>query len=285
MAFSVNHILFPTDFSENAEHALPFAAEIAKKTGAQITLFHASQESMDLAPDFEKPVDQVITDSSKQFDQLLRSLDDQYQKLNISTVVEDGQTTTAILNQIDKHNADLIVMGTKGATGDRKAIFGSIASSVIKKSPVPILTIPNTSTLKHFQNIVFTSDYKEGDLVALDRTASLAKLFDSTVDILHISYEKNLETKIKFRGFQDLVKEHISYDKITFHHQYDLDFFPAIGEFLSDRPHSLLVMVRYKKTFWENISKRNHSKEMAFYSNVPLLVLLGKKKEGIKSIL
>lgn len=286
MAFSINHIFFPTDFSDNAKRALPFAAEIALKAGAKLTLFHATQETMDMAPDFEKTRDQVIDDSSNHFDELLNSLEgDRYNNLEISTIIQDGQTVTALLNQVNEHSVNLIVMGTKGVTGDRNAILGSVASSVIQKSPVPVLAIPTGSSLDNFNNMIFTSDYKEGDVTALSNVVDMAKLFDSTVDILHVSDQKNMESEIKFRGFRDLVNEHINYDKITFHHKYDLDFFPTISQFLADHPDSLLVMVRYKKTFWEKLTNRSLSKEMSFYSKVPLLIMIGEEKVKPDTIL
>ncbi|TYP95604.1 Nucleotide-binding universal stress protein, UspA family [Fodinibius salinus] len=286
MAFSIDRIFFPTDFSKNAEQALPFAAEIALKTGAKLTLFHASQEAMDITPDFEKTRDQVIDDSSKNFDKLLNSLEeDRYSSLEISTIVQDGQTVTALLNQVKERSTDLIVMGTKGVTGDRNAILGSVASSVIQKSPVPVLAIPIASSLDNFKNMIFTSDYKEGDLTALSDSIDLAKHFDSSVEVLHVSDQKSMESEIKFRGFRDLVNEYINYDKISFHHEFELDFFPTISQFLPDRADSLLVMVRYKKSFWEKLTNRSLSKEMSFYSKVPLLVMMGDQSSKVNTIL
>lgn len=277
MDFSIDHIFFPTDFSKNAERAFPFAAEIALNTGAKITLFHASQQTMDMAPNFEKTKEQVIDDSSQHFDELLSSFEDKrYKNLDISTVIQDGQTVTALLNQVKEHEVDLIVMGTKGVTGDRNAIFGSVASSVIQKAPVPVLAVPNGSSLDNFKNIIFTTDYKDGDPEALQQTISFAGIFDSEVKVLHVSEQKNIDSEIRFRGFRELVTNQTDYDKIVFYHEYDLDFFPTVGEFIIDHPDSLLVMVRYQKTFWEKLTERDHSKEMAFYSKIPLLVLLGE---------
>ena len=285
MAFSINHIFFPTDFSKNAKRALPFAAEVALKADAKLTLFHATQETMDMAPDFEKTRDQVIDDTSKNFDKLLNSLKgDRYNDLEISTVIQDGQTVTALLNQVNERSIDLIVMGTKGVTGDRNVILGSVASSVIQKSPVPVLAVPIGSSLDNFKNTIFTSDYKQGDLVALSDSIDLAKLFDSSVDVLHVSDQKNMESEIKFRGFRELVNEHINYENISFYHEYELDFFPTVSQFLADRPNSLLVMVRYKKSFWEKLKNRSLSKEMSFYSKVPLLVMIGDKNAKPETI-
>lgn len=279
MAFSINHIFFPTDFSKNAERALPFAAEIARKTGAKLTLFHASQDTIDMAPNFEAARDKVIQDANVHFDQLLEILDEKesYKNLNISTILQSGQPVTNLLSLVNEQKPDLIVMGTKGVTGDRNAIFGSVTTSVIQKSEVPVLAVPNGSRFDDFANIIFSTDYKDGDLSALKQTADFAKLFNSTVDVVHVDDQKGLETEIKFRGFRELVKTQVDYSKINFHLKYEYDFFPGMADYIIDHTTSLLVMVRYKKTFWEKLAERNHSKEMAFYSNVPLLMLLGKE--------
>jgi nucleotide-binding universal stress UspA family protein len=279
MALSINNIFFPTDFSKNAERALPFAAEIARKSGAKLTLFHASQDTMDMAPNFEETQKETIREANTQFDNLLTTLEesDVYDDLDISTILQSGEPVTNLLSQIEEHNADLIVMGTKGATGDRNALFGSVTTSIIKKSGVPVLAVPNGSNFDKFKNIIFTTDYKDGDIAALGQTVDFAKLFNSNVDVVHVADQKGFETEIKFLGFRELVKANIDYEKLNFHLKYEYDFFPGMADYIIDEPTSLLVMVRYKKTFWEKLTERNHSKEMAFYSNVPLLMLVGEE--------
>ncbi len=284
MALPINHILCPTDFSKNAEHALQFAAEIASKTDAKLTLFHASQVKMDLAPNFEKKKEHLIEEEEKQIEKLIENLkDDRYGQLSISTLIKEGQTVSAILNQIKEQEVDLIVMGTKGATANRNALFGSVASSVIQKSSVPVLTIPNGSGLNNFNNISFATDFKEGDPLALQLTVSFAELFDASVQVLHVSDHKDMKADIQFRGFRDLIRERIDYDKLSFYHKYDMDFFPSVAESIIENPESMLVMTRYRKSFWEKLAKRDHSKEMSFYSQIPLLVLLGNSNTKEKT--
>lgn len=281
MAFSINHILFPTDFSKNAERALPFAAEIASKTGAKLTLFHATQDTMDLAPSFEGAQEEAIRKTNKRFDELESKLRKKatYKELNISTILQSGEAITSLLHQIKKDKPDLVVMGTKGVTGDRNALFGSVTTTIIKKSEVPVLTVPNGSNFDEFKNIIFTTDYKDADLAALQQTIDFAKLFNSSVDVVHVDDDKGLLTDIKFRGFRELVRENTDYKRVNFHLTYEYDFFPGIADYLIDQPTSLMVMVRYKKTFWEKLTQRNHSKEMAFYSNTPLLMLIGEMED------
>lgn len=287
MDFSINHIFYPTDFSKNAEWALPFAAEIACQTGAKLTLFHANQETMDFAPSFEAAKEENIQDTSHLFDELISKLkeNDKYKDLNTTTLLQSGLPTTNLLDQIAAQKPDLVVMGTKGATGNRNVLFGSVTTSVITKSEIPVLAVPNGSSLDQFNNITFATNFKEGDLGALLQTIDFAKIFDSSIDVFHVAEEQNLEREIKFRGFRDLVKSQTDYKKIDFYSKHEYDFFTGAADYLIDHSTSLLVMIRYKKTFWEKLAERNHSKEMAFYSKVPLMVFIGENNTYDHTIL
>jgi len=272
-----NNIFFPTDFSKNAQRALPFAAKIASRTGSKLTLFHASQSALDFAPDFEQQKEKAISEAGQQFDALVAELkkNDDFKDLEISTVLQSGHPTVGLLAKAREYGADMIVMGTKGATGNRNVVFGSVAASIINKSDIPVLAVPPGSSPEDLKHITFTTDYHEGDLQALQQTADFAELFKSSVDVIHVAEQRGLMTEIKFRGFRELVKDHADYGNMNFELKYDYDFFPVMADYFVDNPNSLLVMVRYKKTFWEKLVNRNHSKEMAFYTKVPLLVLIG----------
>jgi len=279
MALKLKKILFPTDFSKNAQRALPLAAKIASLTGSELILFHTVYGTLD-RPDFVHDREKAINDASQQFEKLITDLrkDSQYKKLEISTILQSGPPTTGLLEKANKYNTDLIVMGTKGATGNRNVIFGSVASAIIVKSEIPVLAVPPSSSLDDLKHITFTTDYHEGDLQALHQTIELADLFKSSIDIIHVAERKSLSTEIKFRGFRELVREKSGYENISFDIKYEYDFFPAMADYCIDNPYSLLVMVKHKKTFWEKLVEKNHSKEMACYTKVPLLVLIGDKK-------
>ncbi|SMO59900.1 universal stress protein [Fodinibius sediminis] len=277
MALKLKNILFPTDFSINAQRALPFAAKIASLTGSTLILFHAIQVDLDFAPNFRQDQKKVTNKASQRFDTLIADLkrDDQYKDIEISRVLESEQPTAGILEISSEYKADLIVMGTKGATGDRNIIFGSVASSTINSSEVPVLAVPPDGGLDDLKHITFTTDYHEGDLNALKQTFDLAELFKSRVEVIYVAKQRSLLTEIKFRGFRDLVKDRSDYKNISFELKYDSDFFAVMADYFKDNPHSLLVMVRHKKAFWEKLVERNRTKEMAFYTKVPLLVLIG----------
>jgi len=277
MATKIKNILFPTDFSKNAQRALPFAAKIASLTGSKLILFHAIQFDLDFAPNFKQDQEKAASNVHQQFAKLIADLkiDEEYKNIKLSRVLETGQPVAGILEISREYNIDLIVMGTKGATGDRNIIFGSIISSIIDNSEVPVLAVPHRGSLKDMEQITFTTDYHDGDLQALRQTIDLADIFKSSIDVIHVAEKQNLLTEMKYRGFRELVNEQIDYEKISFEIKYDDDFFSVMANYFADNPSSMLVMVRYKKKFWKKMFERHHSKEMAFYTKVPLLVLVG----------
>lgn len=278
MAFSIDHILFPTDFSDNAKHALPFAAEIAHRTGAKLTLFHSRPESKTMTS-FEGYVEPQDEDFSQQFDEMIAQLQkqDKYQNIEISTVVKSGHPVQGLINQESGQKPDLIVMGTKGATEDRSVIFGSVTSRTITKGEIPVLAVPEGSTPDPLSSITFATDFNEGDWGALQQVIDIARIFGASIDILHVAEKPGLESEIKFRGFRELVRTQTDYEPISFHLEYEIDFFAGVAEYHSEHKISLLAMVKYKKSFWEKLAERDHSKELAFYTEVPLLVLRGDR--------
>ena len=281
MTSNINRIFSPTDFSKNSIIALRFAAKIASRSGSKLTLLHATQHAMDIAPNYELEREKIIEAINQQFDALVKGLlkDKQLKNLKITTMLLSGRIISNLMEQVELHKPDLIVMGTKGATDDRNERFGSVTTSIVSKSTVPVLIVPSGSTLNNVKEMTFATNFNSGDLEALKQLVDLAGLFDSTVNIVHIAESRSLSSEIKFRGFRELVNELISYPKLHFHLEYEWDFYPGIIDYMTDHPTGLLGMVKYSKSFWESLTVRNHSREMAFYSRVPLLILMGKHRD------
>src|SRR5690606_30598592 len=104
---------------------------------------------------------------------------------------------------VEKHNIELIVMGTKGSSGLEEFLIGSNASAVIHHVDVPVLVIPPNATLKPIRKIILATDM---DAKILDRPLKRLKKFaeinNATVEILHIQ-DKNGNTT----GSRDKIKD------------------------------------------------------------------------------
>lgn len=278
MSLQISHILLPTDFSEISDKALPFALELAKRNKASITMMHTIEEPYDFAPMLEDIRKQVNRKVKTLFKDKLEEIAkrSEYSELDIDTSIQNGRVSLAILEEAKLSKADLIVMGTTGATGLQKVLFGSNASEIILQSKVPVLVVPKNSGYNGLEHITFLTDYNDGDLKALQETADIAGLFNSKITVLHIAKERNLKTETMHRGFIDMATKQLNYKDMDFELVIQNNFIAGVADFLETKTTSLITMVRYKKPFFSKLLSRNHSKELGFYSKLPLLVLMGE---------
>lgn len=278
MSFEIRHVLLPTDFSETADKALPYALAIAEKTGAKLTLMHSIEEPYNFAPMIEEFAERTKTEVHKKLEDLILTIqkDEQYTDIEIGSKISFGRTVLSILEDADELEADVIVMGTTGASGINKILFGSQTSEVILNAEIPVLAVPAESEFDGLPHITFLTDYRDGDLKALEQVAQLGAYFKADITTLHVEKELNLKAELTHRGFKDIVSNQVNYEPLKFELVIQDELIAGINEFLALERSSLLTMVKYEKPFFQKLVTKSHSKEMGFYSTLPLLIVPGK---------
>ena len=144
MAIQVRTILVPIDFSSHASAVLEWAAHLAKEHGSKLVLLHAYHLPVDfqqlegayLPPDFWN---QVKGDAAENLDKAAKPLRDR--GLTVETVVREGYPATAIEEEARDRGVDLVVIGTKGHSGLKHLLLGSVAERVVQKAPCPVLAV------------------------------------------------------------------------------------------------------------------------------------------------
>jgi len=254
---NVKNILIGTDFSECSETAISFALAMAKKLGADLHIMHSMTSTFSIT--LGRILERLITE-------------EQFREVKVNTITEIGDPGSSILRQIKEVKADLVVMGSKGKSGARK-FMGSTTTEVISKSGVPILAIPENSSYSGLGDIVFMTDFNEGDLSALKEILQWARYFKAQLHVLHLFTEDSLQELIKFRGFKEVAKETIEYEKLSFERIFNPSFDEGFFNYLDTRSPQLVVLTRYKKTFFQKLRETDHTRNIGFESIVPLLVL------------
>lgn len=280
---AIKNILLPTDFSENSRNAREFALQTALKSGATLHIMHSIEEPYDFAPMIEEVKSSLSQRVKKLFDKMEKKIkkDGKYKDITIKTYIQTGRALYTILEESRSRDIDLIVMGAKGRTGLEKIFWGSTTAEVVERSKVPVLAVPKETSYNGFKQLVFASNYKDGDLEALQFVTGLAELFDSKINIFHSSDESDLKSEIMFRGFKEMVAENIDYTNIEFEVDESESFFDAITDKIENNNISLLAMVHYDESFPP--FPKQESKEMSYYTEVPLLVLPGSELTNNKN--
>lgn len=145
MSIQIQRILLPTDFSTYSATATKYACELATKFGAELHLLHALEIHLASTPAFGMglALPNYINESRNAAEKAMTSvLDPQWSAgRTIVHALVDGSPKVEIVGYARKHDIDLIVLATHGRSGLSHVIIGSVAESVVRTAPCPVLTV------------------------------------------------------------------------------------------------------------------------------------------------
>jgi nucleotide-binding universal stress UspA family protein len=139
-------ILFPTDFSPSAQHALDYAISLALEYESSIILAHVIEDisfySSFALSSFPTSLEYHHGMEEKAKEELARVLSPQLKRqIDVEEVVARGRPFVEIIRLAKEKSADLIVMATHSQTGIRHSHLGSTAERVVRKAPCPVMVI------------------------------------------------------------------------------------------------------------------------------------------------
>jgi nucleotide-binding universal stress UspA family protein len=138
-------ILFASDFSEGSDFAFQSALSLARKFDSKLIIIHIINEPVDLRGfyvphiSFDKLEEEIEQGAEKLMEKFCRT--NMHDFNNFETYVLPGIPYDEIIKKAVEFNANLIVLGTHGRTGLDHVLFGSTAEKVVRKSPIPVMTI------------------------------------------------------------------------------------------------------------------------------------------------
>ena len=277
-------ILLPTDFSDNALNAINYALQLFK--GDKCTFYllntytpviYSYDYQMSTAGYLGEVVDVVKQNSTEKLEKLKKQLKNKYKNENHKLVIVSSFNllTDEIKDLIDKYNLDLIVMGTKGASGAKEILFGSNTIHVIKKSKCPVFAIPDGYFFEKPIEILFPTDYKiDYTEKQLNILKTITKLYKSRVHILNVSPGRDLNEKENAN--KEKLEKLLSKVKHASYRVDDQEIPNAINEFQKATYVHLLMMINNKHSFFENLFFKPVINQIGFHLTVPFLVIPAK---------
>jgi nucleotide-binding universal stress UspA family protein len=191
-----NRILCPVDFSESSTRALAHAAALARWYDAQLTVLHVvpTFDPVQVRAEIGVPV-QILNPITR--DEVAESMQPLLERAgvlpeaHVVVVAEEGDASTAIVDQALTTRADVIVIGTHGRRGFKRLLLGSVTETVLHEAPCPVLTVsPHTeaatSDVVTFKRILCPIDFSPSALQALGFALDLARQADGRVTLLHV---------------------------------------------------------------------------------------------------
>ncbi len=278
----MKNILIPTDFSENSWNATRYAIELYKKKECTFYLLNtytpAIVHSRFMAASVPGGVleDSVKEQSESGLNDFVQRLDAEYEYPHhrFETISSFNLLTEEIRDLVDTADIDLIVTGTKGASGFDEVFMGSNTVRIIKAiRKCPVLVVPEDYEYSKPVRIAFATDFKRNfSLDIIKPLTSLAANLKAKIHVVHINESEELDR------FQQANKDMLDDFLNPIDHQFHrLPYFSSKSDvmqfFLEEQNMDMLALVNYKHGFLEELIREPVVKRVAFHSKIPLLVM------------
>ncbi|MEI8137727.1 MAG: universal stress protein [Bacteroidota bacterium] len=283
----MKNILVPTDFSKNADNALYYAIELAKKENAKLILLHAYNIKYESgAVPYSLIAEETAglkKESNKQLKESCLKIT-HAGKIKYESLSIEGFTVDVILNISKEKEIDMVVMGTKGATGFSNVIFGSNTAKIIEKAKCPIIAVPEDASFQSIKKITYATSYNHSDFRALKKIVEIAEPFNAQINVLHIS--DNIESpeieKGLMKAFMEEVNHKIQYNNISFQIMRGENIEDALEEYIEEGSTNMLVMSTHHRNFFDKIFGKSVTKHMAYHTKIPLMAFHYNSKTSVK---
>ncbi len=276
----MNTILIPTDFSRNAWHAISYALMFFKDETSTFYLLHTYSPAfyrMDYmmgGPAVSAIPDVGVDISLMGLETTLAEVKKEFpnRRHRFETLSAFNTLTDEVQELTRKKGIDLVVMGTKGASGAKQLFLGSNTVFVLRKARVPVLVVPEEVPYHPLRTILFPSDYlsryKPGEL---EPVLHIARMHQSRIILLHVRENSGLsEAQKDNKAHLERCLEELDYETV----EESGELMPeAVLKYTEQHPIDLLVMMNRRHSFLERLLVRQNVDQIGFHVKVPFLVV------------
>ena len=270
-------ILFPTDFSKNATHASRYAEMLAKLYDANLVLLHVHHIPMVPQSNHSFEVRNAISLNEKGAKEDLDVFTNKFKENSnlpverISQRVEYGFPAETIVEIARSIKADMIVMGTKGASDIIDKWLGTHAQEVMKTAECPVFTIPKNVPIDYPQRILYAADLKKDEILATEKLLFMAKPLGASCKVVHIheNFEPNIGHIVE-ETIKEL-EERFKGEDITIQQFQRDDIVEGLESYIKTYRPNILAMAIHEKSFLSNIFDTSISRHFIQEAKLPML--------------
>ncbi|WP_343487230.1 universal stress protein [Allomuricauda sp. d1] len=279
----MKRVLIPTDFSPNAWNAIEYATQLFQNQRCIFYLLNTYTpvipSSRFMAPmiDGVRIEDALRTNSEQGLENTAKKIQAKYKNTlhQFETISSFNLLVDEVLDVIDTYGIDIVITGTKGASGMEEVFMGSNTVRIIKNvRKCPVLAIPQHFDYVAPNEIAFATDfnrfYTASELAPL---IEMAQTFDAVIRIVHVQYQiKPLNELQQFN--LNMLRKYLAGVEHFVHTVSELHSVSKTLEIFSgELDIHLLAMLNYQHSYMEKMTREPIVKRTAFHTQIPLLVI------------
>ena len=246
----MKRILLPCDFSEPALEAYKFALELATASQGEVVVIKAIdlpvlyEASIGGQPYVFDPsiVKELEEDAKKNFSEMKSKYP---QAVPVSFSVGQGPVAYMIRHMIEEKKADLVVMGTHGASGLKEFIVGSNTEKIVRTSKVPVIAVRKAPSVSSIRNLVFPIllDLNQQDLIK--HVKEIQTFFKAKLNILYVNTPGRFKTDLELKRVMEEYVKHYGLENYSLSIRNDGYESDAILHFAAEVNADMIVMATH----------------------------------------
>ncbi|MEL6918774.1 MAG: universal stress protein [Bacteroidota bacterium] len=276
----MKRILIPTDFSKNSWNAIKYAIRFFRGVNCTFYLLHVANlnERPVHSLSFGIPVSSTDIPTKNQLESILENAKGYTNPKHHKWVplLQYGYLIDMMRRQIVENKIDLVVMGTKGASGLKKLIIGSNTGDVITKVHCNTLVVPEDVRYQTPREILFPTDYNTFySNIILDTMSELIQRSTANLSVLHIAKSNgdlSENQKINRKYLKDYLDE-ILLKNNGFHLIKGDNTVKGIQKFVVEHKIDFMVMVAKNLNFLQQILFDSTVEKVSFHTKVPFFII------------
>jgi nucleotide-binding universal stress UspA family protein len=208
----MKRLLVPTDFSEQSAYAVDLACQIAQKTDGQVVVIHVLDHTglfdfsagsstypmmgnpagLELDQQF---LESLYTNAEEKCNKFLEP----YMKEGFKIIkkIKIGSAFHYITEEINEDNTNLVIMGSKGASGFEEVLIGSNTEKIVRHAKCPVLTVKSKVNVDDVHDIVLATSFREEDSHVAEEIMKLQEVFKAKLHLVRVNTPNNFETTRK----------------------------------------------------------------------------------------
>ncbi len=274
---SIKKILVPFDFSQYSSNALREAISIAKVFSAKIELIHV------ITPVYAAVSDNLVPGYDVFYNKLMRKAKDELMSIakeverkntiNVAFKTKLGPIHVEILQEAEKTDADLIVMGTHGTSGFKEFFAGSNAYRIVQNAPCPVLTIQKKLVSSRIKSIVLPIRLEINSRQKVELVATLAKIYSAKILVTGYLKENDKSDEFKIKRYCNQVEKLLNKESIAFKTTIikDQNFTKAIVSHAKRQKADVIAIMTTHNFSLDQLVRGPYAGQFVNHSKIPIL--------------
>jgi nucleotide-binding universal stress UspA family protein len=278
-------ILVPTDFSKQANIATEVAADVARRSGAELVLLHVVEEVTGGSFNVEGQVASADIEDRLFNHRLLDKARKQLEKAVLDPAIRDvkadgllrvGNPFHGIRTLLSDKKFDLVVMGTAGHTKLEEMLIGSNTERVVRLAKCPVLTIHKKPATANFKDIVYATAMAKDEEVFSRIVRRTQQLYNSNIHLVRINTPGDFQRDHTVKDYMNRFAKTLGLKNYTISVYNDLSVEEGVIRFADSLNADMIAMATHGRTGFAHVLAGSVAEDVVGHAKRPVLTFVVK---------